>query len=245
MKIKRSVPTKMRKSEFNIIYTFTCVAAVAMLLNGCANSKVVSTLEKDMLFTLTYGNFEDQINLFDLAGVGEINTNIAMKDGFFYIANGESKKIMETNSYGDLRSLYYNKDTNPAPSFIQSGKTAGATQKSIVYPFNEISGIAVDARKYLYVVDVLPLERQEVDDATKQVLSQIVLRFDGNGSFVDYIGRQGPGGTPLPYIKNIYTTDNNELVVVCRVKDGFVAYWYAMTGYLMYTVPFTEADVPN
>src|SRR5574344_63080 len=245
MKIKRSVPTKVNKSEFNIIYTITFIAAVAVLLTGCANSKVVSTLEKDTLFTLTYGNFEDQINLFDLAGVGEINTNIAMKDGFFYIANGESKKIMETNSYGDMLSLHYNKDSNPTPSFMQSSKTAGATQKSIVYPFNEISGITVDSRKYLYVVDKLPLERQEVDDGTKQVLSQIVLRFDSNGTFIDYIGRQGPGGTPLPYIKNIYTNNNNELIVVCRVKDGFVAYWYATTGYLMYTVPFTESNIPD
>src|SRR5574344_1492249 len=147
MEIKRFVPAPMDKLETNIIYIITCAVAASALLAGCANSKVVVTLEKDTLFSLSYGNFEDQINLFDLSGVGEINTNITMKDGFFYLANGESKKIMETNSYGDLLSLYYNKDTNPTPSFMQNGKTAGTTQKSIAYPFNEISFIAIDGRK--------------------------------------------------------------------------------------------------
>ena len=234
-----------KKIHLHIIYEIALATTLTLLLASCQKSKVVASLEQDTLFSLKYGNFEDQINLFDLDGVGEINTSIAMKDGFFYIANGESKKVMETNSYGDLLSLYYNADTNPAPSFMQNGKTAGTTQKSIAYPFNEISFLAIDGRKYLYVVDKLPMERQEIDTNSKMVLSQIVLRFDGEGNFVDYIGQQGPGGTPLPYVKNIYTTDNNELVVICRVKDGFIAYWYATTGYLMYTIPFTEDNIPN
>lgn len=216
------------------------------VLTGCAKSKVVVTLEKDSLFSITYGNFEDQINLFDLAGVGEINTSIEMKDGFFYIANGESKKIVETNSYGDLISLYYNTDSNPVPSFVQNGKTsAGSTQKSIAYPFNNVTQLSVDNRKFLYVVDKLPIERQEIDTKSKNVLSQIVLRFNQDGKYVDYIGQQGPGGTPFPYIKDIYTTKANELVVVCRVEAGFTVYWYSTAGYLLYTIPFTVDEIPN
>jgi len=246
MNKKRSVSVVRNKLQLPVTYALVFIAAALAITTGCAKSKVVASLEKDTLFSLKLGNFEDQINLFDLASVGEISTAIEMKDGFFYIANGESKKIMETNSYGDLLSLYYNADTNPTPSFMQDkAKTAGSTQKSIVYPFNDISFISVDNRKYLYVVDRMPVERQEVDSDTKQVLSQIVLRFDSDGNFIDYLGRQGPGGTPFPYVKNIYTNDDNELIVICRVKDGFVAYWYATTGYLMYTIPFTDKDVPD
>lgn len=232
------------RKNFNTIYTVITIAALVALCASCTKSKVIATLEEDNLFSLQYGNFENQINLFDLAGVGEINTSIAMKNGFFYIANGESKKIMETNSYGDLLSLYYNADVNPVPSFTQNGKSVSATQKAATYPFNTISLIAVDARKYMYVVDKLPIERQEVDSDSKQVLSQIVLRFDDSGNFIDYIGQQGPGGTPFPYVKNVYATSNGELVVISTTGQGFVAYWFSTNGYLLYKVPFGKANIP-
>ena len=33
-----------------------------------------------------------------------------MQDGFFYISNGLSGKVMEFNSYGDILNLYYNEE---------------------------------------------------------------------------------------------------------------------------------------
>ena len=82
-------------------------AVFAALLLGafssCHRGAVVSVGENE-LFRLEYGSFEDELNLFSLSGTGSVNTYMAMRDGFFYIANGESKKIMELNSYGDLLS---------------------------------------------------------------------------------------------------------------------------------------------
>lgn len=212
---------------------------------GCSHSKTVASVNQNQLFTLKYGTFEDELNLFNLSQVGTVNTTMTMRDGFFYIANGESKKIMEFNSYGDLLSLYYNEESNRKPSFTHKNDDQNTTRRAIVYPFNSLGAIAVDSRKYLYAVDTLPPERQERDEDKRLLLSHVVLRFASDGTFVDYLGQQGPGGTPFPFIKNIYTTKSDELVVVCTTNDGPVVYWFNTIGFLMYTIPITNSTVPN
>ena len=219
----------------------------SLLLFSCTESSGVVSLEENELFSLEYGNFEDQLNLFSLANPAPVQTSLAMRDGFFYIANGEARKILELNSYGDLLSIYYNSEGNPTPSFAdsESSQTVSTTRKAVEYPFNALGPIAADSRKYIYVVDQLPPERHEQDVENRLLLSQIVLRFASDGTFIDYIGQRGPGGMPFPYIKNIYTTQNSELVVVCQVNDGMVVYWFDRTGYLRSTIPFRVDHLPN
>ena len=177
------------------------------------------------MFTLEYGNFEDEINLFDYSQVGNISTSFAMRDGFFYIANSESGKVMELSSYGDLLTLYYSEEMNPTPSF--------ATEN-----------VAIDSKKNLYVVDRLPVERQEMDDEIGEYVNQVVLRFDADGNFLGYLGQQGPGGTPFPLVKKIYVTDSQELVVVCITGDGPRVYWFAENGYMLFTVRIDRKYIP-
>ena len=47
------------------------------------------------------------------------------------------------------------------------------------------------------------------------------------------------------YVKNIYTTQENELVVVCTTNDGLTAYWFSTKGFLLYTIPVTQNTVPK
>lgn len=216
----------------------------AALFFSCHRSNVVASVNENALFTLKYGNFEDELNLFNLSQAGDVHTYMTMRDGFFYIANGESKKIMEVNSYGDLLSLYYNDEVTKAPSFANDSAKS-STKKAIAYPFSTLGPIAVDARKYLYAVDTLPPERQEQDTKNRLLLNYAVLRFASDGTFVDYLGQQGPGGTPFPFVKQIYTTNANELVVVCTTNDGPQVFWFGENGFLLYNVPLTTATVPN
>lgn len=226
---------------FKIIFLFQF--SVFSFLS-CSKSNQVHSVSENTLFKLGYGNFEDELNLFDLAKTGNISTFMTMRDGFFYIANGESKKILELNSYGDLLSLYYNDEVLKDVDF--AGKDSiNSTKKAVPYPFNTLGPLAADSRKYIYAVDTLPLERQEKDSANRLLLSYVVLRFDSSGKFIDYLGQQGPGGTPFPYVKSIYTTHDNELVVVCTTNDGLVAYWYGTNGFLLYTVPVSQNTVPK
>lgn len=222
-------------------------ALLAIMLSSCTRPDGVVSLEDDHLFSLKYGNFEDQLNLFTLANPAPVQTRLTMRDGFFYIANGEDRKVLELNSYGDLLGIYYNSEGNPVPSFAEgegSGTTA-STRKAVEYPFNALGPIAADSRKYIYVVDQLPPERHEQDVENRLLLSQIVLRFASDGTFIDYIGQRGPGGTPFPYIRSLHTTHSNDLVVVCQTNEGMVVYWYDRTGYLRSTIPFTVDQLPN
>ncbi len=229
---------------------FLCAAFSFFLLNSCTRTNGVASISEKELFTINYGSFEDELNLFNLSSFGSINTHMTMIDGFFYIANGESKKIMELNSYGDLLTLFYNSENTKTPSFASSMEgedtsLVNSTKKAVEYPFNNPGPLAVDSRKCLYAVDVLPAERQENDTQNRLLLNYIVLRFNSDGSFIDYIGQQGPGGTPFPFIKNIYATKNNELVVICESNEGPLVYWFNNSGFLLYTIPFNEKSVPK
>lgn len=228
-------------------------SVLTLCLFSCSRSQIISNIEHEELFSLHYGSFEDEIDLFSLSSPGQISTYIHMKDGFFYISNGESNKLIQMNSYGDLLGIFYNPDMNPVPSFIKKlnkdGSTANSinhssTQQALAYSFNKLGKIAVDYKKTMYTVDILPVERQEQDVENKLLLNHVVLRFSNDGTFIDYLGQQGPGGTPFPYIKNIYTTKNNELVVVCLTNTGYTVFWFTSDGYLKYTIPIAAANLP-
>lgn len=220
------------------------IALMLAMLPSCGRRGGIPAVGETDLFTLGYGNFEDELNLFDLAEAGEVGTRIAMRDGFFYIANGESRKIMELNSYGDLLCLYYNPEFMRNTDFARAN-AGNVTKRAVEYPFNTLGAIAVDGEKSLYAVDALPPERHERDEKRRLLLSNVVLRFGADGKFIDYIGQQGPGGTPFPFVKDIYTTRENELVVVCRTNDGLDVYWFAPNGFLLYNVPITAESVPG
>lgn len=237
---------------FILIYMQLKIYMAVLLLSSffisCNNEKVVENVPKEELFTLNYGNFEDEINLFSLSDVGEVKTSLVMHEGFFYIANGEAGKIMKMNSYGDLLTLYFNEEINPVPSVKAGNLSANATRKSISYPFNSISSIAVDSKQYLYVVDRLPPERIETDSSTKEVLSQVVLRFDDEGNFLDYFGQQGRGTLPFSYVKDIFVTNLSELVVICKSSDsdtGETVYWFSSKGFLEKKLQVNVKNVPN
>ena len=219
--------------------------AFGLPFSSCERQGRVTSLEEKLVFTLGYGSFENQLNIFDLTSVSSVSTSLVMRNGFFYILNGESRKIMEMNNFGDLIVYFYNPEFNPRSSYLERSPSAEATMKAVEYGFNELSDITVDSSQKLYAVDTLPLDRQEQDEKKLLVLSQIVLRFDGKGNFVDYIGQQGPGGTPFPYIKGLYTNNADELVVVCYLSSYYMVYWFSSSGYLLYQLPIAKDGVPN
>lgn len=229
----------MNRIFLRLICAAACLAAVS-----CARQGRVPSMEENGLFSLGYGNFEEQLNLFSMNKVGGFKTELAMRDGFFYIVNGEAEKILSLNSYGDLLSLFYNED------FYGSGKKSLPSQssvgkwKKIAYPFALGGAIAADARKYIYTACAIPKERNEQNASGDLLYSQVVLRISSDGSTIDYIGQQGPAGTPFPYISKLYTTENNELVVICKMNDGLCAYWFAENGFLRYKVPVSIKNVP-
>lgn len=216
----------------------------AVTLSSCAKQGKILTIEEETLFSLPYGNFEDQLNLFSLDKAGTFKTALTMRDGFFYIMNGESEKILALNSYGDMLSLYYNEDFYDSGPRVLSQESPPASWKKIAYPFDMDGFITVDPRKYIYAACSIPKDRKEQDESGALLYSQVVLRISSDGSSIDYIGQQGPGGTPFSYISGLYATENNELVAVCKTNEGLGVYWFAENGFLRNKIPLNIQDMP-
>jgi len=217
---------------------------ITVLFTACNRNGKVQVISENQLFTIPYGNFEEQLSVTDINEVGNCRYGIAMRDGFFYIINGESQKLMELNSYGDLLTLFYNEDSDTARLLEKSNRPAASVHHEISYPFDYPGNLAVDGHKNIYTVCTIPRDRQEQANKNSMLYRDTVLRFARDGSSVDYIGQQGPGGTPFPYIRNIYITEKEELVVVSKSTEGMIVYWFATDGFLKYMIPVTDKDAP-
>lgn len=231
----------MRFSKFAALSVFASV----LMFSSCTKRNVVESITEDELFTISYGNFEEQMNIFSLNEIGNIQTGLFMQDGFFYVVNGESQKIMELNSYGNLLTLYYNEDSRTKQLIDNSGSNELSIHKEISYPFSYTGQLAVDSEKCMYIVCTIPRDRQELSSDGSTLYSQTILRVPRDGSQIDYIGQQGPGGTPFPYIRNIFTNDKNEFVVVCSVNNGMMVYWFGKDGFLRSMIPVNASDAPK
>ena len=73
--------------------------------------------------------------------------------------------------------------------------------------------------------DQIAESRWEFDDELGVMLDRIILQFGRDGRFIDYIGQEGDGGTPFPFVEKIRITERDELVVffpLPRGMEGFL-----------------------
>jgi hypothetical protein len=232
-----------------VLAALLAVAGILVLLLSSCQKKGMEELVSSELFSLTLGKLEDQVDLFQFEGakIGRKNT-VSMRDGWFYVANGNAGKIMVFSSYGDLIFLLYNPQTNPVPTVLgpidQSARTEVSTRGSVAYPFSDIGEIAVASDKTLYVEDAIA-EAKEVKDARRGVvLSRVILRFDRKGRPLGYIGQEGIGGTPFPYVSALHVAAADQLVVVCRLPEAWEVFWYSREGVLLHQVEIDENNLP-
>lgn len=209
----------------------------------------VSVIKQETLFEFGYGNFSNEVNLFSMRDIGDICTGLAMQDGFFFIVNGESQKIMKTNSYGDILSIFYNSDYYEK----MGNKIPLVDNKNLWHPvdmpFKYTGKIASDKGLRFFVVASAPRDKTIHLQEDNLQLEQVVIAISGdeeqNANKALYIGCEGEGGNPFPFIKNITVTENGELVVVCVTNDGLEVFWYTRDYDLRYKVLLRKADIPN
>ena len=228
----------------NIFLFFT----ITLVLIGACKNNAIDSVEREDLFTLQFGPMEDQIALYNLDGsMGIKRTGFTMRDGLFYIADGNSGKIVRYNSYGDLLFMIYNEDANPVPFTLRTNisEDEQATRWAYSYPLEEPGWIAVDSRKHIFVEDRLPVESHRIDTDTKALLDGVILHFDQDGRFINYLGREGLGGSPFPRIVGLSASASDELAVICRIPDGWNIYWYNSSLMLIFLVKITSADIPS
>ncbi len=206
------------------------------------------TLPREELFSLGLGNMENQIDLFMVDGRPLNRSNlIYVKGGRIYIVNGNASKIMEFTPFGDLVFLLYNAEVNPQPVILKP-VAAGADEpnrRAQGYALADPGVMAVDGEKRLYVEDRVGPLRGRFDESTGTTHYAHVLRFDRDGKLIDYLGQEGAGGTPFPFIDAIRITAHDEPVVVCRVPPArWIVYWFTREGSLLYRVEFDRDYLP-
>ncbi|MFH2115240.1 MAG: hypothetical protein ABIJ86_12120, partial [Spirochaetota bacterium] len=217
------------------------------LLVACSERNPVSPLQREQLFSLGYGVLEDQVNLFRIDGQApSLNTRLAMRDGIFFVSNGNASKIMAFSSFGDLLMMIYNPDSNPEPVILKPAVQDVPSQGRVArtYPLNAPGFIAVDSRRIIFVEDRVPESRTMYDPELNASLEYVVLRFSRDGEFLDYLGQEGIGGTPFPLMAGIYLTEADECVVVTMSGEGWSVYWFDQSGFLVSNVMVLRNALP-
>jgi len=220
---------------------------LALVFTGACKNNQIDSVEREELFSLEIGPMEDQIALYRLEGDRGIRrTGFTMRDGLFYIADGNSGKIVRYNSYGNLLFMIYNEETNPPPFSLKTNISDDehATRWAYSYPLEEPGWIAVDSRKHIFVEDRLPQQAHRSDPETRALLDGIILHFDQDGRFINYLGREGEGGSPFPRIVGMSTSIRDELAVICRIPNGWNVFWYNSSGVLLYLVKINASAIP-
>ena len=222
------------------------LAAAATLLASCGRPAGLAQVPREQLFTLSYGVLEDQLDLFrsDESAV-PAKTRIAMRDGIFFVSNGSAGKVLSFSSFGDLLSLVYDPGRNPDPVTLKplDQGEPGTGRVARRYPLAAPGEIAVGSDDTIYVEDRLPEERRMTDDATGTPLDYVVLRFARDGTFLDFIGQDGLGGTPFSYIDGIYAVEDG-CVVVTMTKDGWQVFRFDGAGALVASVRIKRDALP-
>jgi hypothetical protein len=233
----------MKSSAFPLLLK---LLTFAVLVSGCGKDNRIPSIDRQDLFTLDIGRLEDQIALYNLeGGMGVRPADVAMRDGLFYISDGNGGKILRYNSYGNLLFMIYNEETNPPPMTLRPLQGEDVTTRwAVSYPLLEPGEITVDSRKHIFVRDRLPYERHGYDPEGRSLLDNIILHFDADGRFVEYLGREGIGGSPFPRIEGLFISQNDELAVVCRLSTGWNVYWFEADGNLLFIVRLKNESVP-
>ncbi|PIE97979.1 MAG: hypothetical protein CR988_05685 [Treponema sp.] len=235
------------KKDFFFVALAGFFISCTIFFSGCSYS-TDDNLKHEELFTLNYGNFEDQLNFF----TSENNTfgydaHITMNDGLIYTSNSAGQKILKTSSYGDLLSVYYNPETNPTPTFLSESNEEEeiSTRQAIKHLFNSCTFLSVSNSKHLYVVDTVPNERIEFDNDENIALKNIVLHFNSEGRFTNYIGQEGLEGTPFANISSIHTNADNEVIIISKTLSAVKVFWYTENGDLLYKIPIMLNMLPS
>ncbi len=225
-----------------------CITICTVIILASCGSVSSEYLSREKLFEINYGKLEDEIDItqkktFDIP----VSTVLTMKDGIIYILNGNLQKIMKFNSYGDLLSVIMNRDLNPDPVIVdrENSEEIMTNRKGIYFPFNNANNIAVDSDQNIYVSDTLSSDRQEWDDNLDTMLTGVVYRFDKRGSYSDFLGQDGPGGMPFPYITDLQTNSKNDLVVISKTSDSSPVYWFDSTGKLLFQIDIRNSTIPS
>ncbi|MBI9096944.1 MAG: hypothetical protein JEY91_00635 [Spirochaetaceae bacterium] len=227
---------------------FILLSVLILLSIFSCNKSERNMLEKEILFSIPLGKLADEIDYFQRDNLQfSPDNDLYMKKGFFYISNGRSGKFMKFNSYGDILTLIYNPNRNPYPAELMARDSddSNVNRQVIPWQFNSPGSIAVTDDD-IYIVDKVALNRQVKDHGV--LMDRNILHFNALGEYQNFIGLEGVGGQPFPYIENIWVRNDSELIVLFRTRnredESWFVNWYSVNGNLRYSVEIREDMIP-
>lgn len=234
---------------FHLLKTIPNQFLLSLLLTGgiftaCSHSSQV--LGKEPLFNIEIGQMEKQLYLTMLPETNRlIRENYVHQNGLFYVANSHANKVMVLTTFGDLLTLYYDPNDNPAPVTLVRNRELDVVSNLNAYAhdFENIGLISVDSANRLYVEENVQKGREETDNSSGIFLNRVILRFDQNGNALDYLGQEGIGGTPFPYIHSFRMGKNDLFSVVCRKIEEWDIFSFSHSGKLLQKITFKESDL--
>jgi hypothetical protein len=94
------------------------------------------------------------------------------------------------------------------------------------------------------VEDKVSEAQQEWSEEYGAMQNRVVLRFDEDGNYMDYLGQEGIGGTPFTFIKHIQVTERDDIVVISRAMRHWFVHWFGPSGALMYRMVISLENLP-
>ena len=222
------------------------LACLTLLLISSCSRMTAPPLEKAELFSLSYGTMEDQVELLLDGSAIDRKTSLVMRNGLFYVGSGYGNRVMEFTSFGDLLTLFYNRNQNPRPVMLDDTGVTGriTNRRAHAHNFNNVGEIGVTSENMLLVEDQVPDRVAQFDDELGVALNRIIVRFNDRGEQIDYIGQEGVGGSFFPYIQRLVVTANDDLVVVAVAPPRVIVFWYNRDGVLLRRLELTRDALP-
>ena len=232
-------------------------------LVACQPARQIKSVVRSDLFSIDYGLSENQM---DISAGTDDSVDMVMREGIFHILDGTDKKVMKMSSYGDLLALLYDSSRSSEPRIAKPAETLeneptadpaaspaapvatqAAAQGRYAAPitFTAPSKVAVDSAQTVYVADrMLNPQARIFDPQSASYNDRIVRRFGTQGLESPYIGQEGPGGSPFPYITAIEVLENDTLVVVSASESAVLVHHFGKAGNLLSTLRLSRASLP-
>lgn len=217
---------------------------LSLFFFSCKNMEE-GLLDREQLFVLPLGVMPDEIDYVYRDRVLLPGTaDIFMNEGIVYISSQNMGKVMGFNSYGDLLTLLFNSEINPQPRELVLAEEGQTSNKRFVpWAFRSPGELGL-AGSSLLVEDQVDSSLAYYDEELNASCNSIILRFDEDGQYMDYLGQEGLGGQPFPFISDISFRENGEVVVLCRLSKGWKVYWYNKHGENLYQITFDQDHNP-
>ncbi|NIZ19122.1 LIC_12708 family protein [Entomospira culicis] len=191
------------------------------------------TLDRQDLFQLQLGVFEDEMDFFDRNQIRLTSSSgFVIQDGFFYVYNSNLGKIMKFSNNGDILSLIYTPSLNiPLQKIIPEG--------TVQHNFSQIELINVDASGRIYVVDrTLTQEKYNARGAHRRIIKV----FSDKGNYQYFLGENGVSGEPFPFVRSIHFSLKDEATIISRDEESWFINRFSSQGEVAYIAdPITES----